>query len=176
MIVSFENSFIVILMYSYDTPIKFFWSEVKSIKSIRNWPEIAWRQVLLNKLWYGPVTCHHQRRRNRQKKMQRSLLLFGGRNVLYSSLTHYRFSTRMIWRKGLIYVEEWMLGRMDASEKWMIIWFPLHQATNLPKWMFFQKRFFKSSLLLNGLCGIQDVPQTAVTTFAFSSVCFLFYV
>ena len=30
------------------------------------------------------------------------------------------------------------LGRMDASEKWMIIWFTPHQTPTLPKWMFFQ--------------------------------------
>ena len=54
---------------------------------------------------------------------------------------------RMVWRKGLL--EEWTLGRMDASEKWMIIWFTPHQTTVLPNWIIFQKLFFKSFLLLN---------------------------
>ena len=46
------------------------------------------------------------------------------------------------------------------------------QSTTLPKWTFFQKLFFKSSLQLNG-CTVG--PQTAATTFVFSSVCFFFY-
>ena len=37
------------------------------------------------------------RRRNRQKKRQRSSLLFGGRNS-FTSMPHYRFSARMIGR------------------------------------------------------------------------------
>ena len=40
----------------------------------------------------------------------------------------------------------------------------------LPKWMFSLKLVFKSSLLLNGYCGIQVRPQPAATTFALSSV------
>ena len=50
----------------------------------------------------------------------------------FNSLPHYRFSIRMIWGKRYI---EPTLGRMDASEKWKIIWFPPHQATTLPKWI-----------------------------------------
>ena len=65
-------------------------------------------------------------RKNRQKRRQRSSLLFGGQNSL-NSLPHYRFSTRMI-----------------------IIWFTPHQTTSLPIWMFFKNLYFKSSLLLNG--------------------------
>ena len=41
----------------------------------------------------------------------------------------------------------------------MIIWFTLHQTLNLPKWMFFQKPFFKSSLLLNGQRNIHSPRQ-----------------
>ena len=37
----------------------------------------------------------------------------------------------------------------------------LHPTTTLPKWMFFQKLFLESSLLLNGLCGIQVRPPTS---------------
>ena len=37
---------------------------------------------------------------------------------------------------------------------WKNGWSP-HQTTTLPKWMFSQKNFFKSSLPLNGWCGIQ---------------------
>ena len=60
---------------------------------------------------------------------------------------------------------------MDALKKWLVIWFTPHQTTT-PKWMFSKKFFFKSSLLLNGQCGIQAqyVSQPAATTFAFSSV------
>ena len=49
---------------------------------------------------------------------------------------------------------------MDASEKWMIIRFTPYQTT-LPKRMFFQKLIFKSSLLLNGFCGIQGRPPNS---------------
>ena len=73
----------------------------------------------------------------REGKGRRSLL-FGGRNS-FNSMPHYKFSTRMIWSKG--WIEEQTPGRMDASEQ---------QTTTLPKWMFFQKLFFKSSLRLNG--------------------------
>ena len=42
------------------------------------------------------------------------------RDGLFSSMTAlYRYSTRMTWRKGWIQVRT--LGRMDASDKWMII-------------------------------------------------------
>ena len=34
---------------------------------------------------------------------------------------------------------------MDASEKLRIFQFTPHQATTIPKWMFFQKLFLKSS-------------------------------
>ena len=44
----------------------------------------------------------------------------------------------------------WLLGRMDALEKWIIIQFTLYQTTTLSKWISFQKLLFKSSLLLNG--------------------------
>ena len=80
-----------------------------------------------------------RRRRNIQKRRQRSSLLF-------------------------------------ASEEWMIIWFKPHQTTTLPKWMFLQKLFFKSSLMISGYsAAFNSVPQTAATTFAFTSVCFFFY-
>ena len=38
---------------------------------------------------------------------------------------------------------------MDDLEKWMIIWFTPNQTTILPKWIYFQKHFFKSYLPLN---------------------------
>ena len=37
---------------------------------------------------------------------------------------------------------------MNALKKWMIIQFTPHQTTTLPKWMFCEKCFFKSSLLV----------------------------
>ena len=41
-------------------------------------------------------------------------------------------------------------------------WFTPHQTTTLPKRMFFQKLFFKSSLRLNGWCGgIQVHPSNS---------------
>ena len=55
-----------------------------------------------------------QRRRNRPKRRQRSSLLFGGQNS-FKSIPHYRFTTRMIWRKG--WIEERTLCRMDASRQ-----------------------------------------------------------
>ena len=61
------------------------------------------------------------------------------------------------WRIQRIgWIEDRTLGR-DASEKWM----------------FFQKLFFKSFLLLNGQSGIQVRPQKS--TFALPTVCFFFY-
>ena len=51
-----------------------------------------------------------------------------------------------------------LLGGLDAVQKWMIIRFTPYQTTTLPKWMLSQKRLFKSSLLLNGNCGIQVRP------------------
>ena len=44
---------------------------------------------------------------------------------------------------------------MNAFKKWIFIRFTRYQNTPLPKWMFSQKLYFKSSLLLNGQCGIQ---------------------
>ena len=58
---------------------------------------------------------------------------------------------------------------MDASEKRMIIWFTPHPTTTLPKRMFIQKLVFKSSLPLNGQCGIQVCPPTS------DDLCLLFY-
>ena len=79
------------------------------------------------------------------------------------------FPPGWFWRKG--WIEKRLLGGMDALKKWMIIRFTPHQTTTLPKWMFSQKPFFKSTLLLNGYCGIQVyVPQTTAATFALSSV------
>ena len=60
-------------------------------------------------------------RRFRQKRRQRSSLLFGARNWLSSTvlyMPHYRFSTRMIWRNG--WIEERTFGGMNDSEKWKI--------------------------------------------------------
>ena len=37
----------------------------------------------------------------------------------------------------------------------MIILFTQYQTTTIRKWMFSQKRLFKSSSLVNGECGIQ---------------------
>ena len=62
----------------------------------------------------------------------------------------------------------WQNGRFGKNE------WSLHQTTTLPKWMFFPKKFFKSSLPLNGYCAIH-FPQIAATTFAFSSVWIFFY-
>ena len=63
---------------------------------------------------------------------------------------------------------------MDALKKWMIIRFTPYQITTLPETIFSQIFLFKSSLLLNGKCGIQVyVPQTTATTSAFSSVLIL---
>ena len=43
---------------------------------------------------------------------------------------------------------------MDASEIYTIIQFTPHQTTILPKWIFYQKLFFKPSSLLNCWCGM----------------------
>ena len=55
---------------------------------------------------------------------------------------------------------------MDASEKWMIICFTVHQTTTLAKWMFFPKLLFQLSLQLN---GIQVRPPNSS-----NDLCFLF--
>ena len=73
-----------------------------------------------------------------------------------------------------------MKRRTDAWQNWCfrkMIDNLVHTAptTTLPKWMFFQKLFFKSSFLLSGWCGIQFSHPTATTTFVFSLVCFFFY-
>ena len=46
-------------------------------------------------------------------------------------------------------------------EKWIIFQFTPHQIITLPKWMLFQKPFFKSSLQLNGHCSIQTRPPNS---------------
>ena len=52
---------------------------------------------------------------------------------------------------------------MDALKKWMIIRFTPYKTTPPLKWMFTQKLVFKSSLLLNAECVIQElyVPPTS---------------
>ena len=75
-----------------------------------------------------------RRRSNRQKRRQRLLLLLlGGRiHSIPCRTILYRFSTRMIWRK--VWIEERTLGRMDTSEKYMIILFtttPNHHPSKM---------------------------------------------
>ena len=98
---------------------------------------------LLAKFVLSDGTLH--RRRNRQKRRQRSSLMFQFHAAL------------MIWNKGLI--EERTLGSMDASEKWM----------------FFPKTFLPIIFAAKWLVRHSSSPQTAATTYAFSSVCFLSY-
>ena len=101
--------------------------------------ELHLQELSLYMACVHPMDCQtYSRRRNRQKRRQRSSLLFGGWNFFHS-LPHYRFSTRIIKRKG--WIEERTLGRMDASERWYFTWFTPHQSTTLQKWMFFQKLF-----------------------------------
>ena len=52
---------------------------------------------------------------------------------------------------------QWMKRRTDTwgNECFGKVDDLLHQTTTLSKWMFFQKLFFKSSLLLKVLCSIQ---------------------
>ena len=76
----------------------------------------------------------------------------------------------MIWRKG--WKKERSLGKTDALEKFMTIWFTPHQTTTLPKWMFFQKFSLNHPCCSLASGAFKYVPQTAATTFAFSSVCF----
>ena len=66
----------------------------------------------------------------------------GGRNS-FSSMPHYRFSTRMIWRKGRI--EDQTLGRI-MKNGWSFGSHHAHQTTTLLKWMFFQKTFLQMIL------------------------------
>ena len=76
-----------------------------------------------------------------------------------------RFSTRMVWRK--VWIEDRTLCGMDGSEKWMTRPSGVHtlyQTTTIPKWMFSQKLFFKSSLLLYKFCS----PTSS------DDLCFLF--
>ena len=83
-----------------------------------------------------------------------------GRQHTFNSWHHYKlysFSARIILRNGRIV--KW--NGMDVSEKWMIFQFTPYQTTTLPKWMFFLQLFFKSSLLLNGQCGIQVLPPNS---------------
>ena len=62
-------------------------------------------------------------------------------------------------------------------DKYIIIRFTpyLFQSTTLPKWMFFPKLLFKSSLLLNMVsAAYKYIPHVTATAFAFSSVFILF--
>ena len=103
----------------------------------------------------------------RQKKRQRSSLLFGGR-TRFKSLPHKIFFTRMILKKRMIGIKTtWRKGCFEKMDDHPVHTIPNHYST---KWMFFQKLLFKSSLLLNGhSAAFKDVPQTAARTFAFSS-------
>ena len=87
------------------------------------------RKNLTQRSWKSPPTIPkyiilyciiwpYSRRRNILKIMQRSSVLFGGRNS-FNYMPHCRLSTRMIGRKG--WIKEWALDRMDASEKWIFI-------------------------------------------------------
>ena len=100
------------------------------------------------------------RRRIRQKRRQRSSLLIGGLNCFHS-MSHERFSTRMIWRKG--WQEERTLDH------------PVHTT---PKWISFQnfpsnKHNCYSKWLVRHSSTVQCVPRTAAMVF--SSVWFFFY-
>ena len=77
-------------------------------------------------------------------------------------MPHFRFSCRMIWRKGQI--DEQTLGRLDASEKMddhLVHTTPNHNPPKMDGF-FAQKLYFKSSLLLvNGYCIIQVRPTNS---------------
>ena len=108
------------------------------------------------------VAVHLKHRiRIRQRKRQRSSLLFEGRNW-FNSMPHYRFNTRMIWRNG--WMEERTLGRMDVL--------PYHHSPKmnvLPKSLFFKS----SSLLLIGysICTtyVQETSYVQHSWFCFTN-------
>ena len=82
-----------------------------------------------------------------QKRWQWSSLLFRGQNV-FNSLPQQQFCTRMIWRKGLI-APGWYEERNEFILFFKSSWCKIASAAR--NW-------------------INSVPQTATTTFAFSSM------
>ena len=89
------------------------------------------------------------RRRNRQKRRQRSSLLLG--DVLECRTSH--LAARMIWRK--------VFGRIHSAKR-----------------PFFNSSFFSNhpgAKYAVQCAAWNSVPQTAATIFAFSTVCFFFY-
>ena len=80
-------------------------------------------------------------RRRIKTEDRRSSLLSSWWNW-FNSLPQQLFSTRMIWRKGLIEYQNWWFEKINDH------WNTPYQTTTLPKWMFTQKLLFKSSLLL----------------------------
>ena len=81
--------------------------------------------------------------------MQRSSLLVGGK--IECRTAHYSQNDLKKMTKGR------NDAGMDALEK--------YQTTTLPKWIFFQKLFFKSSLPINCYCYIQFRPPTSSDDF-----------
>ena len=78
-------------------------------------------KITNQQLIYHPLELIPKKKKQTEAKARSSLFF----------MSHYRYSTRMIWRIG--WIDELTLGGMDASEKRTIIQFTPYQTTTLPK-------------------------------------------
>ena len=63
---------------------------------------------------------------------------------------------------------------MDASEKWMIIWFTPQPTTTFPNGCSFEMFSLNHPWGKLASAAVKYIPQTGATTFAFSSVYFFY--
>ena len=75
----------------------------------------------------------------------------------------YTMSTRTTCSGSKVSVIEEDSDRREGKGRrcWLGDGIDSFPCRTLPKWIFFQKLFFKSSLLLNGLCSIQVRPSNS---------------
>ena len=59
--------------------------------------------------------------------------------------------TLHLWTCCALWIEDWTLGRIYATGKWMIIWLTPHKTTPLSKWMFFLITFLQIILAAKSL-------------------------
>ena len=78
---------------------------------------------------------NHRRRIKTEEKAKVAAVVWGTELIQYLAALDI-FHYRMIWRKE--WIEEWLLGEMDALKKLMIIRFTPYQTITLPKLMFSQ--------------------------------------
>ena len=82
------------------------------------------------------MPLHHKRSLKTEEKAKVVAAVWGTKFIQFSAALQIWHQDDLKKRMNT-YVEERTLGRMDASEKLMIIWLTPHQTTTLPKWIFF---------------------------------------